>query len=408
VTRSKLLTLLGQRNVAAVLRALYFEAADSRARIVSVTGIAPSTVSSIVAQLAREGLVEFTTVPQTTPAVGRPPRPIRLNPSALYLVGVEINILQSRVMLVGIDGTIHSRREIDLNARANPTEALTTFVDVTEELVANPDVAPESIMGIGVSFRGLVDREKGLVNRTTSLPEWNHLNIVEPFRKRFSWPVFAENNANAIVLGEARFGMGRGKKNILALIVEEGIGGGIIINGQLYLGHYSAAGELGHMTIIPSGPTCHCGNRGCLRTLASESAIEANAIRIMKSGVASLLNERSEADRLRIRAQDVVGAATQGDAVCHQIILDAARHLGICLVNAANILSPEMIILNESPLTTYTPFLEEIERMLREGVYARGMGLPEITLSSLHENGVCVGAACSVMDRLLGGNHGGY
>ncbi len=406
--RSKLLSRMGQRNVAAVLRALYFEAADSRARIVSVTGIAPSTVSKIVAQLVDEGLVEFVQDAPATPAVGRPPHPIRLNPSAVSLVGVEINILQSRVMLVGIDGTVRGKREINLNARANPTQALATFLDATEELVAEPGVDPEIIMGIGVSFRGLVDREKGVVNRTTSLPEWDQLNIVEPFRERFSWPVFAENNANAMVLGEARFGIGRGKKNILALIVEEGIGGGIIVNGQLYLGHHSAAGEIGHMIVIPSGPTCHCGNRGCLRTLASESAIEANAIRILKSGVTSLLNERSEADRLRLTTQDVVEAANRGDAVCHHIVLDAARHLGICLVNVANILSPEMVILNGSPLTTYKPFVEEIERMFREGVYARKLGIPEIAISSLHENAVCIGAASSVLDRILRANHPNY
>lgn len=336
------------------------------------------------------------------PADGRPPRRIRPNPSAVSLVGVEINILQSRVMLVGIDGTAHSKREIHLNARANPTRTLTMCLEATKELVGEAGVDHERILGIGVSFRGAVDRERGIINRTISLPEWDRLNVVEPLQEQFSWPVFAENNAMA--LGEARFGVGRGKKNILVLIVEEGIGGGIIINGQLYVGQHSAAGELGHMTIIPSGPTCHCGNRGCLRTLASESAIESNAIRTMKSGATSLLNEQPEADRLRITAQDVVEAAEKADAVCEHIILDAARHLGICLVNVANILSPEMIILNESPLTTYKPFLLEIERMFGEAVYARRLGSPEIAISSLHENGVCVGAACSVMDRLLAGN----
>jgi predicted NBD/HSP70 family sugar kinase len=402
MTRSKLLSLLNQRNFAAVLRALYFEAADSRARIVSATGIAPSTVSNIVAQLADEGLVEFTDETPTAPSVGRPPHPIRLSPSAIYLVGVEINILQSRVMLIGIDGTVHSKREIDLNARTNPAQALSTFLDATEELVATPGVDPEIIMGVGVSFRGLVDREKGIVNRTTSLPEWDQLNIVEPFRARFSWPVFAENNANAMALGEARFGIGRGKKHILGLTVEEGIGGGIVLNGRLYLGHHSAAGELGHMIIIPSGPTCHCGNHGCLRTLASESAIEANAIRVLKSGVASLLSQRPEGDKLGVSTLDVVRAADRGDSVSRQIILDAARHLGISLINIANTLSPEMIIFNESPLTRFAPYLEEIERMLREGVYSRRLGIPEIAVSSLKESAVCIGAASSVLDRLFG------
>lgn len=402
MTRSRFLSLLNQRTVAAVLRALYFDAADSRARIVSVTGIAPSTVSNIVAQLAGEGLVEFTDEAPTAPTVGRPPHPIRLSPSAIYLVGVEINILQSRVMLIGIDGTVHSKREINLNARTNPAQALSAFLDATDELVTPPGVDPEVIMGVGVSFRGLVDRERGIVNRTTSLPEWDQINIVEPFRTRFSWPVFVENNANAMALGEARFGIGRGKKNLLGLIVEEGIGSGIVLNGRLYLGHHSAAGELGHMIINPSGPTCHCGNRGCLRTLASESAIEANAIRILKSGVASLLSERPEGDKLGVSTLDVVHAADQGDSASQHIILDAARHLGISLINIANTLSPEMIIFNESPLTRFRPYLEEIERMLREGVYSRRLGIPELVVSSLKEDAVCIGAACSVLDRLLG------
>jgi predicted NBD/HSP70 family sugar kinase len=402
MTRFKLLSLLKQRNAATVLRALYFEHIDSRARIVAATGIAPSTVSSVIAQLAREGLVEFLEDGPVVSAVGRPPQPIRLNPTALYLIGVEINLFQSRVTLVGIDGAVHARREINFNARANPAQALATFLDATEELVARQGVDPDAILGIGVSFRGLVDREKGIVNRTTSLPEWNHVNIVAPFRERFAWPVFAENNANAMVLGEARFGVGRGKKNILGLIVEEGIGSGIIINGRLYLGLHSAAGELGHMIIIPSGPTCHCGNRGCLRTLASESAIEANAIRILKGGVTTLLGQHPNAEALRISTQDVVDAATQGDTVCIRIILEATRHLGISLISLVNILSPEMIIFNGGPLTRYVPFLEEIERTIREGIYSGKLGTPELAISNLKENAVCVGAACSVLDRLLG------
>lgn len=402
MTRSKLLSLLKQRNVAAVLRALYFEQIDSRARVVSATGIAPSTVSSIIAQLVKEGLVEFIEEGPAVPSVGRPPLLIRLNPFACYLIGVEINLFQSRVMLVGIDGKVHAKQEIDLNARANPDQALSTFLEATGQVVAKLGVDPELMMGIGVSFRGLVDREKGIVNRSISLPEWNQVNIVDRFQDRFTCPAFAENNANAMVLGEARFGIGRGRKNILGVIVEEGIGSGIIINGRLYLGHHSAAGELGHMIIIPSGPICHCGNRGCLRTLASESAIEANAIRIMKSGTTTLLNQHPDADELRISTRDVVEAATRGDTVCSRIIVEATRHLGISLINLVNILSPEMIIFNESPLTLYKPFLDEIENTIQGGAYSRQLGIPEIAISNLQENAVCVGAASSVLDRLLG------
>lgn len=408
MTRSRLLSLLKQRNVAAVLRAMYFGQIDSRARMVSATGIAPSTVSSIIAQLVKEGLVEFIEGGGAMFSVGRPPILIRLNPLAFHLIGIEINLFQSRVMLVGIDGTVHAKEEIDFNARANPYQALSTFLEATNQVVAKVGMEPEAIIGIGVSFRGLMDPEKGKVNRTTSLPEWNQVNIVDGFRERFACPVFAENNANAMVLGETRFGIGRGKKNVLGLIVEEGIGSGIVINGQLYSGHHSAAGELGHMIIIPSGPMCHCGNQGCLRTLASESAIEANAIRIMKTGVTTLLDQQLDGNDLRISTRDVVEAAARGDMVCSRLILEAARYLGISLINLVNILSPAMIIFNESPLTLYKPFLDEIERTIREGAYSRVLGIPEVVISSLRENAVCIGAASSALDRLLRANHPNY
>jgi len=405
MARSTLFSLLKQKNVAAVLRALYFEQADSRARIVSVTGIAPSTVSSIINKLVEKEIVEFTDETTAPSSVGRPPLLVRLNPAAFYLVGVEINLFSSRVMIVGINGEVVEKQEIDLNARANPNQALSTFADVTEHVISKSGVDLGRIIGIGVSFRGLIDRDKGIVNRTTSLPEWNHANIIDVFRERFACPAFAENNANAMVLGEARFGVGRGKKNILGVIIEEGIGSGIIINGQLYFGCHSAAGELGHMIIIPSGPICHCGNRGCLRTLASESAIESSAIRITKSGVETLLEGNVEIDNQRITTGDIVDAARRGDTVCNHIILEAARYLGISLINVVNILSPEMVIFNDSALTAYKPFLEEVGRRITEGAYSRKLGIPEIAISSLGENAVCIGAASAVMDRILAANY---
>jgi len=142
--------------------------------------------------------------------------------------------------------------------------------------------------------------------------------------------------------------------------------------------------------------------------LASESAIEANAIRIMKSGVATLLKQRQDPNELRISTQDIVEAAARGDTVCSRLILEAARYLGISLINVVNTLSPEMVIFNESPLTLHKPFLEEIERTIQEGGYARKLGSPEIAISSLGEDAVCVGAASLVLDRILGSALPGY
>jgi len=250
---------------------------------------------------------------------------------------------------------------------------------------------------------GLIDRAEGIVLRSTSLPEWNHIKICEVFEKSFSVPAYVENNANAMVLGEARFGIGRGRENLLGVTVDEGIGGGIVINKRLYTGSCGAAGEFGHMSIVRAGPICHCGNRGCLRTLASESAVEANAIRILKTGVKTLLRSKEGLDDLRITINDVIEAARQGDTVSRDIIAEAARYLGMALVNLVNVLSPQMVIFNNGSLPTYEPFWELVTRITTEGCYAGEPSVPEMVISALGENAVCIGAASVVMDCILAG-----
>lgn len=402
--RAKLSLFLKQKNIAEVLKVLHLEQLVSRARIAALTGIAPSTVSSIIDKLEKEQIVEYIEDSQVPSSVGRPPVLLRFNPKSFYVLGIEINLLSSKVIIVGIDGTVLMEREIKINARNDPGKVLSTLADMAAQVISESEVEQDRVIGIGVSFRGLIDRHTGRIQRSTSLPEWRNINIVDGFKERFSLPVFVENNANAMVLGETRFGIGCGKKNILGVIIEEGIGGGIIINGQLYMGAHSAAGELGHMSIASSGPICHCGNRGCLRTLASESAIEANAIRIMKTGVKTLLKSHADNENSPLTAQDVVDASRRGDEVSRDIILEAARYLGTALVSLVNILSPEMIVFNYGTLTSYQPFLQEITELITERSYSKEIGIPEIAVSILGPNVVGVGAASVVMDRLLAEN----
>jgi predicted NBD/HSP70 family sugar kinase len=307
-------------------------------------------------------------------------------------------------MLVGLDGGVIAKQNIGFSGRTDPHQLLATLAEAGEQVISKSGTDRERIIGLGVSFMGLTDHTKGIVVRSTSLPEWNRMNIVEGFRERLALPAYIENNANAMTLGEARFGIGRGKDNVLGVTIDEGLGGGIVINKRLYMGSHAAAGELGHMSIVPAGAICHCGNKGCLRTLASESAIEANAIRIIKTGVKTLLRDRPDVDHMKITVQDVIAAARRGDTCCKDIIVDAGRYLGTGLVNLVNVLSPELVILNKGSLPTFELFFEEVKRTIAEGAYAGKLGIPELAISALGEDAVCVGAASVVMDRLLAGH----
>jgi len=396
-----LLEYIRQKNIAAAMKVLHLEQIVSRAKIASLTGMAPSTVSNIIAKLEKKRIVEYLDESTTLSSVGRPPLLVRLNPLAFYAVGIDIGVSAASVMIMGLGGKVITSNDIDLKAQTDPKRVLAMLVDITEEEISESGVDCNRILGLGIGIRGLIDRRKGIVNRSTSLPEWQEAGVVEFVQKKIPYPVFLENNANAWILGEARFGAGQGKKNIFGAIIEEGIGSGIIINGQLYTGNYSAAGEFGHMMIIPSGPICSCGNRGCLRTLASESAIETSVMRIMKSGVQTVLRHSRDMDNPAITAREIVDASRQGDTVCSHVVLEAAKFIGLGLVNVVNTLSPEIIIFNDGPLTLYEPFLEAIRQTISEKAYSREIGIPEIAISNLGENAFCIGAASVVLDRIF-------
>jgi len=404
MSRTTLFSIVRQKNIASVLTVLHLEQGASRARISSLTGISRSTVSSIISKLEELKIVEYTHERRDPSLLGRPGVSLRLNPTAFYALGIEINVFTSRAMLVGLDGGVIGKQDIELNGRANPDQLLATLAEAADRVISESGIDRERIIGLGVSFMGLTDYTRGIVIRSTSLPQWNQMNIVEGFQERLAFPAYVENNANAMVLGEARFGIGQGKDNVLGVAIDQGIGGGIVINKRLYMGSHAAAGELGHMSIVQAGPLCHCGNRGCLRTLASESAVEASAIRIIKTGVKTLLRDKGDFDHMKITVQDVIAAARRGDTCCQDIISEAGRYIGKALVNLVNVLSPEMVILNEGPLPTFEPFFEEVKRTIAEGSYAGKLGIPELAISALGEDAVCVGAASVVIDRLLAGH----
>ena len=145
-------------------------------------------------------------------------------------------------------------------------------------------------------------------------------------------------------MGEHQFGVGRGVDNLIYLTVSTGIGGGIIINGRLYLGVSGSAGEIGHMTIDVNGPECSCGNIGCLEMLASGKAIAREAIRRISQGEGSSLAKMVEGKIDNITAEEVGVAAEGGDSLSLEVISQAATYLGVGMVNLVNILNPEMII----------------------------------------------------------------
>ncbi|MBN1262075.1 MAG: ROK family protein [Anaerolineae bacterium] len=201
-------------------------------------------------------------------------------------------------------------------------------------------------MGVGVP--GLIAYESGVVRFAVNLPGWLNVPLRDHLTEIFRVPVFVANDAAAATLGEYRFGAGRGATHMVLLTVGTGIGGGIILDGQLVTGGQGMAGEVGHMSVAREGPRCACGNVGCLEMAASGTAIAKAAQARLRAGGASLLATRFAGVWERIAAADVSDAASSGDVLAREILADAGVALAIGIINLMVLLNPEIIVLGGS------------------------------------------------------------
>jgi glucokinase len=202
------------------------------------------------------------------------------------------------------------------------------------------------LAAVGVDAPGPIDYPRGLVTHPPNLPGWHDVPLASIIGREFGLPCILENDANAAALAEHRWGSGRGTRHMLFLTVSSGIGGGIIIDGELYRGASGGAGEVGHMTIDRGGPRCGCGRRGCLEMHASGLAIGRLAQRLVAKQKGSLLAKMAREEPLT--AKLVSDAADQGDEGARELIAKAGRDLGVGLANLINIFNPEMIVLDGS------------------------------------------------------------
>jgi glucokinase len=201
------------------------------------------------------------------------------------------------------------------------------------------------------------------------------------------------NDASAAALGEHRLGAGRGTTNLIYITVSTGIGGGIIIDGKLYLGTSGSAGEIGHMTIDVNGPECYCGNFGCLEVMASGTAIAREAIRRIKDGGSSTLSDMVAAKIENITAKEVGLAAQNGDRLASEVILKAATYLGTGMVNVVHIFNPEIIVIGGSVSKMGDLLLAPVRKMVAETAFGLVAQAVRIVPAQLGDDVGVVGAA---------------
>jgi glucokinase len=218
---------------------------------------------------------------------------------------------------------------------------------------------------LGIASPGAVDAINGVVPGAPQLPGWRDVPIVEMMAERLGMPVWLENDANAAALGENRYGAGKGTKNMLYMTVSTGVGGGIIIDGDLYRGTRGAAGELGHVIIDYDGPPCGCGGNGCLESLISGTAIAREGERLIDEGKAPELTKLRAVEGA-VTAEMMSRAVKAGDEAVAEYAGRVGMFLGVALASYVNIFNPSAIVIGGGVSQSADRFMDQAVATMKQ------------------------------------------
>lgn len=337
-------------NRAMILQQLRRAQPLSRAEVARRSGISEGTISRLVAELLQERLVMEAGAEGTTG--GRPGTRLLLDPGYLRTVGVEIQNWETRVAVGTIDG-----KPIEVSVfrtPADPHEALEMVASECRDLCRR--IEPERLEGIGVSARGVVDNEAGVV-RIGNAKAWSGVRLREFLRERLELPVYVENNVRAATIAEYNAGNPDVQSNrcLLLVCVDEGVGAGIILDGALYRGRHMASGEIGEM-LMGRSPAAHIR----LEALSANAAICDRYAELAEG------TRRPRSGETQGRVRTICHAALQGDSAARQALSECCQYLGIAILNLAAMFDPDMVIIDGAITSAWPLVLESIQRPLAD------------------------------------------
>jgi glucokinase len=230
---------------------------------------------------------------------------------------------------------------------------------------------------------------------------WRDVPVRDWLAPQIGCPVYLLNDARMATLGELTFGRGRGAGTLAFFTLGTGIGGGVAVDGRLRLGPLGAAGELGHQTILPDGPRCGCGNRGCLETLASGPAIAGKGVWLIQSGRAPRLSEIVEGDPARVTPKEMAQAAEAGDEAVREELVRAAEYVGIGVANVVVVLHPELVVLGGSVAQIGPLLFDTVRQTVRQRIGMFPADKVQIVESALEARAGLLGGIALAMTQGL-------
>lgn len=317
-------------------------------------------------------------------------------------IGCDLGGTNLRAAVVDVEtGRVLFQQSVPTLAREGHDAVMQRMAELFLAMIETAGLVTEDIGGIGIGVPGVLDLEKGETLFLPNLPgTWPHVPLRDVLQQKTRLPVALLNDVRSITFGEWRFGAGQGVDTVAVLAIGTGIGGGLVINGQLHLGIGGTAGELGHMVIDFNGPRCGCGNYGCLEAFASGPAIAAMGMKAVAQGLTTKIGELCAYDLNAITPALIAEAALTGDEIACEIYQQAGFYLGVAASSLCASVSPRRIIVTGGVAHAGRLLLDPMEKTMRERVHIMPVEQVEIVPGRLGDQAGVIGAACWAAKRL--------
>ena len=305
-------------------------------------------------------------------------------------VGVDVGGTKVLGGVVDASGKVLATSRRD-TPREGGGELTKTIAEVALELMQS-----HSVSAVGVSAAGFVSSDRKTMLATPNIADWNGVQLDLELTKLIGLPVVIENDANAAAWGEAKFGAGRNQAHMMMLTIGTGVGGGIVVNNQLYRGAFGIAAEFGHLRVVPEGHLCGCGARGCFEQYASGSALRRHAREAISASpdLARNLLARGDGTIDGLTGQAITEAARDGDAVALAAFQTTAQYLGAGIASLAVLLDPSCVVIGGGVIDAGEILLAPTrEAMKRYMPFAGKHPYPEIVAAELGNEAGLVGVA---------------
>jgi N-acetylglucosamine repressor len=363
----------------------------SRTQLTEISRLSAGAVSQISNELCDENWV--VSAGESASTGGRRPEMLRLNPTAGCVVGLKL--MEDRLVcaLTDLEGQVLTYTEAAMVYDHSVQTVSQKLAEIVRQTIQSAAMPWEKVLGVGIGLAGIIEHEYGLVHHSPYF-HWRDVPLADLVAAQIDLPVYLENDVNTLTLAEQLFGIGRDIENFVLVTVGRGIGMGMILNHQLYQGLRGGVGELGHITVIPDGPACDCGKRGCLEAIAADPAVLRYVQNALQEGRSSTLT--SEAN-----FPEVIVAAEEGDSLAKEALAHSGAYLGLGISMIVNMLHPALIVISGEGVKAGEARLAPAFAALREHTFSGLLEGVEIITQEADDQTWARGAASLVLGKVF-------